>query len=276
MAKRAQRVAEGSGQSAASRARGQATQPRLPATPAGKEKKAIDKKKKSGKAPKKLLDLKTLRSPSSSASKKSYKASTAVYTLIKAKYQKGDKQHEFTGAIYFRGKPCYGNNEKFKQKVGAVLLKEYLRFNDELKLYTAKVYTIEQAEMVLDAAKQVSPEDEKCLAGVTVDPTIFDGATEASVKMFPLEVDGELNYAIGGSTYPWGKVLEKAGFGFKHIVNGEPLNLWLRVEPEGQPDVTADDLQAEFERYGFNVERFDGVEDDEDDDEDDDDDDDDE
>ena len=57
MAKRAQRVAEeprGSGQSAASRARGHATQPRLPATPAGKEKKAIDKNKnkKSGKAPK--------------------------------------------------------------------------------------------------------------------------------------------------------------------------------------------------------------------------------
>ena len=106
MAKRAQRVAEGSGQSAASRARGHATQPRLPATPAGNEKKAIDKKKKSGKAPKKLLDLTTLRSPSSSASKKSYQASTAVYTLIKAKYQKGDKQHKFTGAIYFRGKPC--------------------------------------------------------------------------------------------------------------------------------------------------------------------------
>ena len=110
--------------------------------------------------------------------------------------------------------------------------------------------------------REVSDEDKKCLADVTVDPTIFDDATEALIKIFPLEVDDELNLAIGGSTYPWGDVLTKAGVAFKHIVNGEPLNLWLRVEPEGQPEVTADDLEAKFEEYGFVVERFDGAEDD--------------
>ena len=29
--------------------------------------------------------------------------------------------------------------------------------------------------------------------------------------------------------------------------------IWLRVEPEGQPDMDADDIEALFEQYGFEV-----------------------
>ena len=69
------------------------------------------------------------------------------------------------------------------------------------------------------------------------------------------------------STYPFKDILTKEGFGFKNIVDGQALKLWLRVEPEAKPDV--DDLEALFEKYGFVVERYDGVQDaDEDEDED--------
>ena len=43
------------------------------------------------------------------------------------------------------------------------------------------------------------------------------------------------------------------GFTFKNTVNDQPLRLWLRVEPEGQPDMDADDIEALFEQYGFEV-----------------------
>ena len=75
-----------------------------------------------------------------------------MFTLVKAKFQKGEKKDEYTGAIYFRGKPRYGNNEIFKAKVNDKLLAETLRWNDEFKLYSAKVYTAEQAQMVLDVS----------------------------------------------------------------------------------------------------------------------------
>ena len=67
---------------------------------------------------------------------------------------------------------------------------------------------------------------------------------------------------------PFKDILTNHGFTFKNIVNGQPLRLWLRVEPEGQPDMDADDLEALFEQYGFEVDRLDGIEGDKDEDED--------
>ena len=146
-------------------------------------------------------------------------------------------------------------------------LAERLRWNDELKLYSVKVHTAEQAGMILDAMRKVSADDEKDLADIAVDESIFDDANAVDITMFPLVVDGELNMAVGGTTYPFKDILTKEGFSFKNIVNGQALKLWLRVEPEAKLDV--DDLEALFEKYGFVVERYDGVQDaDEDEDED--------
>ena len=191
------------------------------------------------------------------------KKSSAVFTLIKAKYQKGDKKDEFSGWIYARLKPRYGNNDKCKAKVGDKLLAETLRWNDEFKLYSAKIYTAAQAQLVLDAMREVSAEDAKDLANVTVDESIFDDANSAAITMFPIILEGELTLAIGGTTYPFKDILKKEGFEFKHLVNDQPLNLWLRVEPEAQPDMDADDFETLFEQYGFEVSRYDGVEADE-------------
>ena len=186
-----------------------------------------------------------------------------MFTLVKAKFQKGEKKDEYSGAIYFRGKPRYGNNEIFKAKVNDKLLAEMLRWNDEFKLYSAKVYTAEQAQMVLDAMRMVSEKDERDLASVTVDETIFDDAHRAEVKIFPLEVEGDgeinLNLAIAGTTYPFNKILKQAGFTFHNMVNGQPLKLWLREESEDQPEVDAGDLEEMFKEYGFTVDKYDGV-----------------
>ena len=242
-------------------------QPRLLAAAAARKAGSpVAKTIKKAKTDKKVLDLSLLISPTSSASsssKSGYKESKAVFTLVKAKFQKGERKDEYSGSIYFRGKPRYGNNEIFKAKVGEKLLAETLRWNDEFKLYSAKVYTAEQAQMVLDAMRMVSEKDEKDLASVTFDETIFDDAHPAEVKIFPLEVegDGEINFslAISGTTYPFNKILKQKGFAFHNIVNGQPLKLWLREEPEGQHEVDADDLEEMFEEYGFTVDKYDGV-----------------
>ena len=224
-------------------------------------KSTIAKKAKS--TGKKLIDLSKLVSPSTSASSskdKTYKVQKAVFSLVRATYQKGDKKDQYSGAIYYRGKPRWGMNDKYKAKLIPNMLAESLRWNDELKLYSGKVWTANQAQLILDSMRQVSAEDENDLTDVTVDETIFDDAKEAAIKIFPITVAGELNLAIGGTTYPFKDILKKHGFGFHNIVNDQPLQLWLRVEPEAQPDMDADDLEALFDKYGFEVERYEGVE----------------
>ena len=243
-----------------------ADQPRLLAAAAARKAgSSVPKTIEKAKTGKKLIDLSSLRSPSSSASsssKSGYKDSKAVFTLVKAKYQKGEKKDEYSGSIYMRGKPRYGKNEMFKDKVGEKLLAETLRWNDEFKLYSAKVYTAEQAQLVLDAMRTVSEKDEQDLAGVTVDETIFEDANPAEVKIFPLEVEGDgeinLNLAIAGTTYPFNKILKQKGFAFHNIVNGQSLKLWLREIPEDQPEAD-NDLEEMFHEYGFIVDKYDGV-----------------
>ena len=43
-------------------------------------------------------------------------------------------------------------------------------------------------------------------------------------------------------------------------MNDQPFNLWLRVELEAQPNMDANDFETLFEEYGFEVDRYDGVE----------------
>ena len=71
------------------------------------------------------------------------------------------------------GKPRYGHNKVYKEKLEALLLTERLRWNDDIKKYPAKLYSYKQAEMVLQASKMVSRDDERDLADVSFDRSIF-------------------------------------------------------------------------------------------------------
>ena len=45
--------------------------------------------------------------------RRAFKTSKAMFSLIAAKYQKGDKLGAYTGAVYLRAKPRYGGNDTF-------------------------------------------------------------------------------------------------------------------------------------------------------------------
>ena len=91
------------------------------------------------------------------------------------------------------------------------------------------------------------------------DPTIpYPGKSWNPVQQ------GSGSLAEGVTSYPFKDILTNHGFTFKNTVNDQPLRLWLRVEPEGQPDMDADDFEALFEEYGFEVDRYDGEDEDED------------
>ena len=62
----------------------------------------------------------------------------AIYSLVRATYQKGEKKDQYSGAIYYRGKPRWGMNDKYKAKLIPSMLAKSLRWNDELKLYSGQ------------------------------------------------------------------------------------------------------------------------------------------
>ena len=170
---------------------------------------------------------------------------------MEATYQKGEKAGLKTGAIYYNGKPRFGSNKVYKEKVEPKLLTERLRWNDDKKFYSAKIFSYEQAVMILDAMRTVSAKDEEDLADVTIDETIFGDTPQ--IQIFPLmmgtaEHGDALHTAITGVTFPFKDELKKAGFSFAKNVNDvEGANGWLRLEPEAQAEVTTVDLKALFD-----------------------------
>ena len=94
--------------------------------------------------------------------RRSNPSSPAKFTLFAATYQKGDKEGQLTGNIYFRGKPHYSQNEQFKELFHKLTLAERLKWNSELKLYTVKVYTATQARLVRSWEKERTGCDVLC------------------------------------------------------------------------------------------------------------------
>ena len=206
----------------------------------------------------------------------------ATFDLYPAMYQKGDKAKQLTGRIYFRGKPRYGNNERFKELVNAVMLAESLRWNEELKLYTGVVWSDKIAAKILNAMRNVRALPTKLPnASLTLTrflwqvsdadaadlPTevpqdkleLFDAAKSNALTLVPVTVNDEIRTAIGGPTYAWKQILPTKGFQFTTEFQGKAVQLWLSKDTLDNDDI--DELVTEFEDFGFPVTKYDGLND---------------
>ena len=248
----------GSGQSRESIEKDKAAQPALLAAAA---RKTIQKK--SGKRAHKVFVFKkpdattTTNSPRRSLTKDK----PAMISFYRAKYQKGDKKDALSGNVYVKARPRYakGANDKWKEKGNAKMLYYNLRWNDEpsIKAYTGPISTVEQAIMLREALKMVSPEDEKdIIANGPTDEEIAAVFDFPEVKTAHIEIvksfdlDGEDTVAIGKDTYVWKNILDKKGFKFEFVTK-----MWHA--PAG---TDTDELEAMMEEYGFAVDTYDTAE----------------
>ena len=137
-------------------------------------------------------------------------------------------------------------------------LTEVLRFNTELKLYTCKVWTAKQARMLLKAMKELDgcaqyvPED--------IDESIFEHADATEISIINnIDVEGTTMVGLHGTTYPFKEILKEKGFTFLNELNGfDGVSMW--IAPQATVDI--EDLVALFHEYGFEVDMFDGVDED--------------
>lgn len=207
----------------------------------------------------------TAGGPSSSSSsawkagrRRSFKESKATFSLVAAKYQKGELEGQLTGNIYMRAKPRYAANDEFKETLAKVLLAEPLRWNTELKLYTAKVYNAVQARLALTTMRKLVGGDEDLPEDI--DETVFETANTYHIDIVPMTVgegptsQNENVIAVGGATYAFNAYLKDKGFIFQSNVNGiEDAKFWLAPAE----DVEVDELVAHFEQFGFPVDVYD-------------------
>lgn len=107
----------------------------------------------------------------------------------------------------------------------------------------------------LDGVAEDLPDD--------IDESIFENANACTIDIIPMKAtinddDGEQDViAVGGATFPFKDFLyNDKGFKFRCKVNEiDDAKFWLAPKD----DVDTDELVAEFEKYGFTVTMYDGV-----------------
>ena len=205
----------------------------------------------------KIIDKPGTNSKSKYTAKK--KVQDAVFKIVAAQFQKGDREKEYTGAMYAWARPRNAKNIEFKEKTEQHLFTEKWRWNERHTVYTSKIWTIKQAQKILDAMLTIDGCKEDLDA--KVDETEFVHANTYEIAIYPETIeneDGEKEDVIcvlgtNGATYPWKDKLDNMGF--KYISTENPTK-W-RASSE---DVNVNDLSDMFREYGFDVEVYDGTE----------------
>ena len=199
-------------------------------------------------------------------SSKSVKNAAAMIEFVRCRFQKGDKKDQLTGTVSARFKTRFKQNEMSKEKVHNKSLIERARWNDEIKKYTLRAWSPEQAIMYREALKMVSPEAEADLNKTApTDDEIaevfnFPEAKELGIHKTPLTIDGKEMIGFGGTTIAFKDEFKERGFTFQATIDDALVQLWI-----APIDTDTTDLEDMFEEYGFPLEVFDGVDEDDDD-----------
>lgn len=182
--------------------------------------------------------------PSSSAS--SSRDAGFVFKLHKARFQKGAKKDSLSGNVWLRLRLKYAYNEAMKKKLTDenLTLGEFIRWLPDEKVHTFKVNTKVQAEKILTALKDISPEVREALPKEVEDDD-FAEARACAVSIVPVS-DSEL--MLDGFTYPLREDLKKLGFEYKiDFVPG--VDRW--VGPSSKIDTA--EVTELFEEWGWTV-----------------------
>ena len=143
-----------------------------------------------------------------------------------------------------------------------------MRWNDEIKAYRLRAWSVEQAILYREAMKMVSEEDEADINKTApTDEEIaevfnFPEAKELGIQKMPLTIDGQEMIGFGGTTVAFKDEFKELGFSFHNVIDGALAQLWV-----APIDTDTTELEDMFEEYGFPLEEFDGVDKDDEDDE---------
>ena len=177
----------------------------------------------------------------------------ASFSLRKCVFQQGDQQGQESGNVMADVICTYGKNEDLKTKANEKTLANKLRFNEEKKKYGVHVYNAKHAGKLLEACKMVSEQDERDLADVEIDETIFENAKSCDIALIKsVVVENKEMVAFGGATFAWKDKIKELGFKFD-----VETKLWIMEKDMAD----LDGIMGEMEDYGFPVTEYDGVDD---------------
>jgi hypothetical protein len=195
--------------------------------------------------------LKTpIRKPGTTPSKKE---DLPHFSIRRTTYQQGNNVGAETGNRMVLYRSRYSKKERAAPAINPLLLNETPRWVSEHRVYGAKVYTLKQARMILQALRDVEYPEADSLPQNVADAE-FNDAKPAHIDIVPLLMSDKI--VLHGTTYPLLEKLKEFGYNFeRNIEEMNNINAWTI----SRSAYDAASLTELLHEWGWTYEEFDGV-----------------
>ena len=152
------------------------------------------------------FDIATMRNRSNTSSRPR-QAENPLLEVMPCRYMEGDNVGEFTGNMMLHFRASYENKDDAREQLSGFLLTETPRWNQAKRYFAVKIFTIKQAEDILETLRKIEDKKANHLP-VVIDKELFTHAKPQHVKI----IQHDNMYMLDGDCYPLKELLKPLGF----------------------------------------------------------------
>ena len=203
--------------------------------------------------PKKTFDLSKLKSPIKKAGSplKGGNNDKPHFSIFRPIFQEGEQAGEESGNRMVRWRSRYHLKDAADAAIHPLILNEKPKWNKELKVFSARVYSVVQARTILNALRDVEGEAGAIHLPQDVGDEEFETAKPAHLDVIPLLGD---KLMLQGLTYPLLHHLKNLGFTYERGI--EEAN-GVDAFTIAQADFDAASMTGLLNQWGWTYELYD-------------------
>ena len=152
------------------------------------------------------FDIASMRNRSNTSSRPR-QAENPLFEVMPCKYMEGDNVGEFTGNMMLHFRASYENRVEAREQLSEFLLTETPRWNQAMRYFAVKIFTIKQAGDILKILRKIEDKKANHLPAV-IDEELFIHAKTQHVKI----ISHDNMYMLDGDCYPLKELLKPLGF----------------------------------------------------------------
>ena len=165
-----------------------------------------------------------------------------LFEVVMCRHQKGEKEQQLSGNIMLNFRSSYEKKDRAANQLSQFFLTEKPKWNAEKKQFSVRVFSIKQAQEILNTLHKLEGEDAGDL------PKTIERTTELKQAKIPFIniIPHEKMWMLDNDTYPLKEHLKNMGFTFDLINSG--FRIW-QISRDQMPLETIKDF---LEQWGWN------------------------
>ena len=164
-----------------------------------------------------------------------------LFEIVMCRHQKGEKEQQLSGNIMLNFRSSYEKKDRAADQLSQFFLTEKPKWNAEKKYFSVRVFSIEQAQKILNTLHQLEGKDAGDLPKTIKMTTELEQAKIPFINIVPHED----MWMLDNDTFPLKEHLKDMGFTFDSINSG------FRIWQISQERMSLATIKTFLEQWGW-------------------------